>query len=157
MLRLPPRPLRMLVAAETPQSGCGSLSPAGLRGPPPRPEHHLCGAAGGAGGPGTGSPWAPAAPPGTTAGAPLPGLCRGPGQKPHPGAGSRLQPGAGPRLSPLGAKGAALPAAPGQPALQVSSEANTQSLSPAAPPLSTHLGLMTVILYHACASEPHVT
>ena len=59
MLRLLPRPLRMLVAAETPQSGCGSLSPAGLRGPPPRPEHHLCGAAGGAGGPGTGSPWAP--------------------------------------------------------------------------------------------------
>ena len=157
MLRLLPRPLRMLVAAETPQSGCGSLSPAGLRGPPPRPEHHLCGAAGGAGGPGTGSPWAPAAPPGTTAGAPLPGLCRGPGQKPHPGAGSRLQPGAGTILSPLGAKGAALPAAPGQPALQVSSEANTQSLSPAAPPLSTHPGLMTVILYHACASEPHVT
>lgn len=137
---LPPRPLRTLVAAEAPQSGCGSLSPAGLRGPPPRPERHLRGAAGGAGGPGPGSPWAPAAPPGSTAGAPLPGLCRGPGQRPQPGAGGRLQPGAGPSLSPLGVQGAALPAAPGHRVFQVSSGANTQSRSPAAPPLSDAWG-----------------
>ncbi|XP_057598191.1 prominin-2 isoform X5 [Hippopotamus amphibius kiboko] len=68
--------------------------PAGLREPPPSPERHLCGAAGGAADPGTGCSGAQGAPPGSAAGAQLPGLRRGPEQSPRPGAGSRLQPGA---------------------------------------------------------------
>lgn len=128
-----PRPLRTLGSSRGSLSLDVGLSPAGPRGPPPRPERHLCGAAGGQEALAPLSMGTAALPPHRK---PRGQGCRGPGQRPQPGAGSGFQPGAGPSLSPLGAQGLLCPRLQGTLCSRCLLK-RTPNRFPSCPPLST--------------------